>query len=329
MADPVYEMLWDCSYCSTKKLLGLTHRHCPSCGAKQDPDARYFPSEQDKVAVHSHEFVGADLVCRYCSAACSRRAHNCGQCGAPLSEGTAVRTVAEPEVTPLAALSAPAPTAQRSRSAWKIIAPLAALGLLAVMAVVLLSKKERSFVVASHAWQRTIHVERFGPVRKSAWCEALPSEARDVSRHRERRGIKQVPDGEECQTKRQDRGDGTFVEKQDCRPKLKDEPIFDDKCEFAVEQWASLREVTLEGTTPAQPPRWPEPLLARAQCSQVGCEREGRREERYTLVLRDSEGERYRCDFAEPVWSRFTDGKSYQGKQRSLVGSLDCGSLTP
>ena len=32
MVEPVFEMLWDCSYCSAKKLLGLTHRHCPNCG---------------------------------------------------------------------------------------------------------------------------------------------------------------------------------------------------------------------------------------------------------------------------------------------------------
>ena len=32
-----YEMMWDCPYCGTKHLLGLTHRHCPNCGAARSP----------------------------------------------------------------------------------------------------------------------------------------------------------------------------------------------------------------------------------------------------------------------------------------------------
>ena len=32
--ERVYEMLWDCAFCGTQKLLGLQHRHCPSCGAE-------------------------------------------------------------------------------------------------------------------------------------------------------------------------------------------------------------------------------------------------------------------------------------------------------
>jgi len=76
MAEPVYEMVWDCRYCTAKKLLGLTHRHCPNCGAQQDPNARYFPLDHEKVAVQNHEFVGADMQCRYCGGASSKSAHN-------------------------------------------------------------------------------------------------------------------------------------------------------------------------------------------------------------------------------------------------------------
>jgi hypothetical protein len=42
-----FQMLWDCKYCSTKKLLGVTHKFCPSCGAAQDANARYFPSDEE------------------------------------------------------------------------------------------------------------------------------------------------------------------------------------------------------------------------------------------------------------------------------------------
>lgn len=321
MAEPVYEMLWNCSYCSTQKLLGLTHRHCPNCGAKQDPNARYFPAEHEKVAVQSHEYVGADLVCRYCSAACSRKAHNCGQCGAPLAEGAPVLRVTEP-ASHVVAFAAKVPSTPPRRAAWKLLVPVALLAVVTVVVLLLVWKKEQRFVVAEHVWQRRVHIERFGPSRQSGWCDQLPAGASDVSRHREQRSTRKVPDGQDCRAKKQDRGDGTFVETQDCSPKLKEEPVYDDKCDYQVVKWSPSRQELAEGRAPAQMPRWPSVALAKA-------EREGMREETYTLVLRDPDGEQYQCNFAEPVWSRFTDGKSYSGKLRALVGTVDCSSLTP
>ena len=43
-----YEMMWDCGFCGSSKLLGKTHRYCPGCGAAQDPSTRYFPPEEEK-----------------------------------------------------------------------------------------------------------------------------------------------------------------------------------------------------------------------------------------------------------------------------------------
>ena len=85
--EKTYEMMWDCEYCNTPKLLGKTHRFCPNCGAPQNPEKRYFPPENEKVAVEDHQFVGADLHCPACSFANSRTANNCGNCGSPLAGG--------------------------------------------------------------------------------------------------------------------------------------------------------------------------------------------------------------------------------------------------
>jgi hypothetical protein len=326
MVEPVYEMLWNCGYCGTQKLLGLTHRHCPNCGAKQDPNARYFPAEHEKVAVHSHQYVGADLVCRYCQAACSRRAHNCGQCGAPLAEGVAVQQLADPVEQTFAAKP---PSTPPKRAAWKILVPIVVLTVVAAVVLLLVWKREERFVVATHTWKRTVNVERFGPQRQSAWCEQLPAGASDISRHRERRGSKQVPDGEDCRTRKKDRGDGTFVETQECSPKYRDEPVYGDKCDYVVVRWSTLRQETVEGKASAVQPRWPSVALTRAGCTSVGCEREGARDETYTVVFRDAKGAQYRCDFDQPAWSSFNDGQTYSGKLRALVGSLDCKSLSP
>ncbi|HEX3596887.1 MAG TPA: hypothetical protein VHU80_17380, partial [Polyangiaceae bacterium] len=81
---PVYEMLWDCRFCGAKKLLGLTHRHCPNCGAPQSAEQRYFPSDADKVPAKEHEYFGADVVCVHCGVANSKNSKHCAGCGAPL-----------------------------------------------------------------------------------------------------------------------------------------------------------------------------------------------------------------------------------------------------
>ena len=326
MAELVYEMVWDCRYCGSKKLLGLTHRHCPNCGAQQDPNARYFPADHEKVAVQNHEYVGADIQCRYCGGPSSKRAHNCGQCGAPLAEGAQVQAQVAPQTLPpspaAAALGAPPP-----RALWKIIVPIVALCGVAITVLLLVWKKEQAFVVASHSWRRSVSVERMGPAHESAWCSSLPAGASEVSRRREQHGSKQVPDGEDCKTHKKDRGDGTFKEEQVCAPKYKDEPVYDDKCEYVVTKWSQARKETAEGATLAPPPHWPAVTLARAACSAVGCEREGARDESYTVVFRDDKGETYRCDLAEPAWSSFADGARYTGKLRALVNTLDCSSL--
>ena len=331
MDEPVFEMLWDCRYCGATKLLGLTHRHCPSCGAPQDANARYFPPENEKVAVQDHEFVGADVVCRYCTAASSQRAHNCGRCGAPLAEGASAQTQtaeAGQQSGSNAHAFAAAPLSEPPRRpVWKIALPILALVTVAVVVLLVVWKKDRAFVVAAHSWQRKVTVERLGPVRESAWCSELPADARELGRRQERHGSKQVPDGEDCKTHKQDRGDGTFKEERVCTPRFKDEPVYADKCDFTIVKWSKLRDEVAQGSAASPAPHWPAVALANAGCSAPGCEREGPHGQSYTVVFKDNRGESYRCDFPEPAWSGFVDGKRYAGKLRALVGSLDCSSL--
>lgn len=325
MSEPIYEMAWDCRYCGAQKLLGLTHRHCPCCGAAQDPNARYFPAEQDKVAVQNHRYVGVDVQCRYCGAASAERAHNCGRCGAPLAEGARVQQQAETG----AAISMPSsrPPLPPPRSPWKVLLPIAALVLVAVTVVLLVWKKDQKLVVAGHTWRRAVSVERLAAVQQSAWCDEMPSEAGDVTRRREQRGTKQVPDGEDCHTRKKDLGDGTFKEERECAPRLKQEPVYDQKCAFSLVKWHPVREESVEGSSARDKPRWPAVKLERPGCASLGCEREGARSESYTVWFRDTKGDEYRCSFDEGAWSGYAEGQRYAGKLRALVGSLDCGSL--
>ncbi len=329
MAELVYEMVWDCPCCGSKKLLGLTHRHCPHCGAAQDPNARYFPADHEKVAVQNHELVGADISCRYCSAPSSRRAHNCGQCGASLAEGAQVTLqVAAPASHEMAYAAGPASEPPK-RPLWKVALPVAALLGVVVTVLLLVWKRDQRFVVVELSWQRSVAVERLGPVRKSAWCDELPADAPVRSRRREQRGVKQVVSGEECRTEKRDRGDGTFTQQQVCSPKHRDEPVYAEKCEVEQVEWSRAREERAEGRLETSPPYWPSAQLARRDCATLGCEREGKRSESYSVLFKDARGEPYRCHFDERGWRAFEKDARYAGKLRALVGTLDCSSLRP
>jgi hypothetical protein len=338
---PVYEMLWDCKFCGAKKLLGLTHRHCPNCGAQQDANGRYFPPDSERIAVQDHEYVGADIVCHYCGSATSRRARCCGNCGAPLTEGQGVAQrvdqvhaagaayagqSAEEFARERSGAVAPAAPTPKKRSSLIWVVPLL-LGVLVLCgggSALLFWKKQGAFSVAGYEWKRAITIETFSAVSDSAWCDALPAGAGDVRRHREERSKKQVADGETCSMRKVDKGDGTFHETKECTPKYKDEPVYDDKCDYRVNRWHSERIDTAQGKATTNV-NWPASSITRPG-SCVGCEREGARTETYTVVFQDSKAEPYRCDFPQTKWASFSQGSHWKGAVR-LVGTLDCDSL--
>jgi hypothetical protein len=85
--EKVYQMLWDCRFCGTTKLLGIDHRHCPNCGAAQDPEWRYFPSDADLKVVSDpkYQYAGVDRTCPFCGQPNSAAAKFCKDCGGDLS----------------------------------------------------------------------------------------------------------------------------------------------------------------------------------------------------------------------------------------------------
>lgn len=337
MSDKTYEMLWDCKYCGTRRLLGLTHRFCPSCGAPQDPSARYFPSDAEKVAVEDHHLVGRDVICPSCREVNARSAKHCGHCGGPLEAAADVATRADQVVgagvayqgesakdarAEFAALASPTrrTPARRSRIPF-VVGGLLLLAITAVLAVFFI-RKDVTLEVASRQWSREIAVERFGPVRDSAWCNDMPRSAREVTRSRKKRSTKQVADGETCATRKVDNGNGTFTERQECKTKYRDEPVYADFCTFTIDRWTRVRSETAKGAE--DPPRWPEPVLAKTG-SCVGCERVGTRSERYRVQFAGSPDDA--CSVAASRFATFSVGSRWKAERRALTGGLVCDSL--
>jgi membrane protease subunit (stomatin/prohibitin family) len=345
-SERTYEMLWDCPHCGARKNLGLTHRHCPNCGSAQDAQWRYFPSDDEKVAVEDHVYVGADLQCQYCGNFNSRRAKHCGGCGAPLEGGKEVvrrqdqfgtgyyagqtQQDARREATAHRA-PPPAPAKTRRLLPWLVGGGCLTVLLVGVVLalVFFLWKSEGALEVAGHSWKREIHIERFGPVDDSSWCDQMPSGARQVRRAREVRSHRKVPDGQDCRTRRVDRGDGTYVERQECTPRYRSEPVHDDKCYYQIERWSHARTERASGESAQPEPHWPKVELGRTgNC--VGCEREGKRSEEYVVrFVESSSGESARCEFDQKRWASFRAGSRWTGQLSMLGGVLDCSSLKP
>ncbi len=345
MEEKVYEMLWDCRYCGTARLLGKTHRHCPSCGAPQENAPRYFPPDDEKVAVADHQYFGADVVCPHCAENQSRNSKHCGACGGPLDgskdvarrrdvvvadgvafQGDSVRA-AQNELRGVVA--APAPAAKSN--AGKIILAVLGLGFVSVVALLLVFlfwKRAGGFDVVEQTWERSVVVERYGPVEKKAWCDELPPKTEVISKRQQKRSTKKVEDGEDCQTRKVDNGDGTYTEKRECQPRFKDEPVMGEECTYQVHHWISARTETSRGAA-GQPPTWPAVRLAReGQC--VGCEREGsRREIHRVVVVPAGGGERTPCEVDPERWVKLTPKTRVKGEVRVLGGGVVCDSLAP
>lgn len=325
--EKTYEMMWDCEYCATKKLLGKTHRHCPECGAVQNPEKRYFPPDNEKIAVEDHRFVGADRHCEACKAPNSAAAKHCTECGAPMNGGAEVKAVVDAQKAAPSPAGGTAATSKKSRLPWIIGGVV--MVIIAIVMVLVFWKKEATLKVTGHTWERVILIERFMPLSQDAWCDAMPSDAYNVSRFRDVRSYNQIPDGETCTTRRVDNRDGTFSERQECQTKYRKEPVYDDKCRFTVNRWNENRPVKAEGRSLADAPAWPAVNLPASVAAVLGAERMGRRTEKYTVYFGGKSGENHTCDFTEPVWRGMGDNSVWKGKVGVVTNVLDCASMIP
>lgn len=355
-----YEMLWDCASCGTRKLLGLTHRHCPNCGAVQDPKRRYFPAEGEEVAVEGHQYVGVDLACPACRSPNSAAAGHCINCGHGL-EGASPVALHEDPASPQAGAAAADASKPPARSpggsakplwgsdAWAAergLAPepdppaspavpearprkrhwLKAIAGLALSALVgVFWTHEVTVTPTQHNWTRTIDIERLTPTSETAWRDQMPSGAYSVSCHQAVREERQVADGQSCSDVRKDLGDGTFTTETVCSTRYRSEKVYGDECQYTIDRWRVIRTSEARGSSVEDEPRWPAVVLGRTgNC--VGCEREGQRREDYQLTF--SYNDRVdTCHFAQARWKAIERGLPIKAKARVATGGLACGSL--
>lgn len=356
MSEKTYEMLWDCQYCGATKLLGKTHRFCPNCGAAQDPRSRYYPSEEDKVAVEDHTFVGVDVTCSVCNTLNSGDSHFCQNCGASLEEsGEAVtklesqtanamgqfeemgsRDIVKEEFNAEMQRIGAAPKAKglaQQAMNWRVIAFLvAAIVICGGIAFFLLRTEAQTVVVTGHSWERTVTLEEYVPFTARSWRDSPPSgyniDLRPGSCTREQRGTRQVQDGETCNMVRSDNGDGTFSERRVCSPRYRSEPVYDDMCTWEGERYEVVDSYTTSGNN-LQP--FYQSLNVECEGVQrIGCEQQIF-DGRYIIHLAATdESATYDCAVSEGEWATIADGDNFTMQVRVMDNSAgDCGSLEP
>ncbi len=345
--DGVYEMLWDCRRCGTQGLLGKTHRHCPNCGAPQDPDWRYFPSDDKKVAVKDHVFVGVDVTCPNCGSLNTGDANFCGTCGAPLESAETVSLHGKRDNAGSAAFGTEdlhsrinarldadargesylqaqkAPSKKRNRFVIGGILTV----LVAVVAFILVAvfwTREEAVVVSGFRWERTIEVEELRAVTGSVVCDRMPSAAYSVTRRREQIDTRQVPDGQTCRNVQVDQGDGTFRQRQECETNYRSEPVYGDVCYYTIDQWQNDRTERASGDK-TQSIIWPEVNLS-CTGNRLGCEREGDRDENYIIIF-DMDAEKVECEVGPDLWQQTGIEQVFTVKVGVVGGGARCDSL--
>lgn len=322
-----YEMLWDCSQCDTKGMLGSIHRHCPTCGAAQVPSRRYFPKPGEEVEAQNHKFVGADWSCAYCGSPNSAAAAHCTNCGAGQDGTKPVAIISDTINTPMPPPT-PRPTAPGSH--WmRWIFGILALAVI-VIGAMFFTTKETTATVSQRSWERNIRIERMVSVSDTAWCESLPTEAYSISRSKEVRSTRRVEDGQDCHDERQDKGDGTFVKNRICSPRYRSEPVYDYFCHFQINRWQTYRTVKASSQD-SLVPIWPSvgrlnnAVGAMDSMAALGAERQGSRHENYALTL-TAKDKTWTCNVSEPVWINHPEETTTPIKVR-MTGGADCGSL--
>jgi hypothetical protein len=335
-----FEMIWDCRYCGNKKMLARTHRHCATCGAPQDPTWRYFPSEEEAVAVLDNTLEGADVICPSCKSPNAKSADFCRNCATPLTEAASVRTFGEQsrndgqsfvqedlkarrDAEKLAARGETAPTrANKGNWTWLI----GVVVLLVAGVWWLTQTREATVGVVGHSWQREIRIEQFAPVPASAWCESVPIGAYNVRQYRDVRSTRQVADGQTCRTVRRDNGDGTYSQRRECRTKYRSEPIYGNRCDFVVNTWRYSRSATSNGANLETPVVWAVTNLKTGNV--LGSEREAGRSEKYTLQFAGNNVKPFSCDVPETQWRGSSVGAVFGLKVGQALGNAQCDTLT-
>lgn len=347
-------MFWDCEQCNTKKLLGVSHRHCPNCGAVQDESKRYFPTDGEEVEIVNHKYYGIDWDCQYCSTPNSDKSNNCVNCGSS-KEGTIevdlvgqqkpkIRNIAnnqKVEVKDTATKSSNYRKTLNHKIKENTTLSMSGknktlFGLLGVAITLIIGFliygffkiENHTLTVNKKTWSRTVNIETYSSVRKSDWCSSMPYDAYSVSSIREVRSHTQVADGESCNNIKTDLGDGSYSSRRVCTTNYRSKPLYDNRCTYNVNRWRFSNSLLAQGNEDDKIYFPDSSQYTQKNGNFLGNTRLGTRSESYRVVFtyQDKKKVTTQCSFNQLKWQKFTINSMYVGRVRT-IGGLICDDI--
>ena len=231
----------------------------------------------------------AEWRCRFCGTRNAARAGRCRSCRA--SSGAASAEEGAAATAP----GSPAAAPSRSARGWV----LAAVALVAaVLGAVTVSLSRRpgteAVTVAGFEWERAVEIQERETVREESWEDEVPEGARILARRREVRRVEREPAGT-----------------RNGQPLFRERRVDGRRVAYEVDRWSVTR--TLRAAGKDKSPRWPDIRL------NLG-EREGKRSERYVVVLQGRE--LYRMEVPRERWLEMREGQigsAVLGKDGALL----------
>ena len=195
-----------------------------------------------------------------------------------------------------------------------------------IAVIVLLNMKtEASATISALDWSREIELEKYQSSIKNDWKEDVPLKGTIQNCIEKERDTKKIEDGQKCTMVKNDNGDGTFSEKEDCKPKYKEVPVYDSWCSYQIQEWKLFDTARKTGSDLY--PEWPSPNIEKCSIVALNCERLGRKIEKYNVHFTDQNGKKHSCSFSESKWKAAKIGSSHTMAFNSITGSIDCDSF--
>ena len=95
-------------------------------------------------------------------------------------------------------------------------------------------------------------------------------------------------------------------------------------CRYTIDEWQTKRVKKESGTT--LQPVWPTADAKTCTVKRLGCEREGDKNETYTVHFLDDDGGAHHCELSQSRWTGFEAGAKLD-VSFGMMGGIKCGSL--
>lgn len=356
-SSETFEMFWDCPHCGTKKLLGITHRHCPNCGAAQDENYRYFPADGEEVALHNHIYYGMDWDCQFCSTPNSKNSNNCVNCGGLKLGSYEVNLVGNDNKIIKTPISKKIKIGENNTSSSNklsknqnetyhsiienqeqqsnkfsifliFILSLFFLFLIGFFIYGFNHITPKDTQLTTKNWSRSIDIEQYSSFNDDSWCSSIPYDAYNVTKRKEIKSYTKVVTGEVCSTHKKDNGDGSFSKYRTCEDTYKNIPVYENKCYYKINKWKFSHKVYSNGND--DEPEWPSLTNENLNNSNIlGNKREGSHSENYSVIFTyydDNKKKDKQCFYSQDTWRVYIKNKKYTLNIR-MIGGIDCSTI--